>query len=93
MAKAFDEPPGRMTVEEFLDWAILQPGGRYELMDGEIVAMAPEPVAHARLKAGIWRALDDQIRERGLPCEAYPDGMTVEIDEHVVRARCPRPLR
>jgi Uma2 family endonuclease len=82
MVKAFDRPPHRMTVEEFLDWAMLQPGGRYELMDGEVVAMAPERAAHAKLKARIWRALDDQIRERGLPCEAYPDGMTVKIDEH-----------
>ena len=82
MAKAFDRPPKRLAVAEFVDWAMLQPGGRYELMDGEVVAMAPESAGHARLKARIWRALDDQIRERGLPCEAYPDGMTVEIDEH-----------
>jgi Uma2 family endonuclease len=81
MARAFDRPPKRMTVEEFLDWAMLQPGGRYELMDGEVVAMAPERVGHTRLKARIWRALDDLIRERGLPCEALADGATVVIDE------------
>ena len=72
MAKAFDQPPGRMTVEEFLDWAMLQPGGRYELMDGQIVAMAPERAGHAKLKARIWRALDDQIHERGLPVRRTP---------------------
>ena len=33
----------RMTADEFLDWAITQPdGGRYELVAGEVVAMAPE---------------------------------------------------
>jgi Uma2 family endonuclease len=84
MAKAFDRPPRRMTVDEFIEWAMLQPGGRYELMDGEVVAMAPERAAHARLRARIWRALDDDVRERGLPCEALPDGMTVQIDEHTV---------
>jgi Uma2 family endonuclease len=82
MAKALDQPPGRMTVEQFVDWAMAQPDGRYELIDGEVVAMAPERAAHARLKARIWRAFDEQIRDRDLPCEALPDGMTVKIDEH-----------
>jgi Uma2 family endonuclease len=79
MAKAI-RAPSPMTVEEFVDWAMAQPEGRYELVDGEVVAMAPERVAHARLKARIWRALEDAITERGLPCEALPDGMTVKID-------------
>jgi Uma2 family endonuclease len=82
MARASDKPPRRMTVEEFVDWAMAQPEGRFELVDGTVVAMAPERAAHARLKARIWRALDDQIRERSLACEALPDGMTVKIDEH-----------
>jgi len=81
MAKALDTPARRMTVEEFIDWVVLQPAGRYELMDGHVVAMAPERAAHARLKVRIWRTLDDQVRDRGLPCEALPDGMTVRIDE------------
>ncbi|HUH01957.1 MAG TPA: Uma2 family endonuclease, partial [Kofleriaceae bacterium] len=57
-------------------------GARYELVAGEVVAMAPERAAHAFLKARIWRAFDDEIGERGLPCQALPDGMTVKIDEH-----------
>jgi Uma2 family endonuclease len=71
-----------MTVEEFLDWAMLQPGGRYELMDGQVVAVAPERAGHARLKSEIWLALREAIRDRSLPCEALPDGMTIRIDEH-----------
>ena len=43
--------------------------------------MAPEGSVHARLKARIWRALDREITTFGLPCEAMPDGMTVEVDE------------
>jgi Uma2 family endonuclease len=69
-----------MTVEEFVDWALAQPDGRYELVDGEVVAMAPERAGHARLKARIWRALEDAIAEQSLPCEALPDGITVKID-------------
>ena len=73
----------RMTVEAFLGWLEEQPeGARYELVAGEPVAMAPEPAAHARLKARVWRALSDAIGRRGLPCEAFPDGMMVRIDDH-----------
>ena len=43
--------------------------------------MAPERWVHARLKARIWRALDREITQAGLQCEAAPDGMTVEIDD------------
>ena len=82
MVRALDKPPRRMTVEQFIDWAMAQPEGRFELVDGTVVAMAPERAAHARLKARVWRAFDDQIREQGLACEALPDGMTVKIDEH-----------
>jgi Uma2 family endonuclease len=48
MAKALDRPPGRMTVDQFIDWAMAQPDERrYELVAGEVVAMAPEPAVHA----------------------------------------------
>jgi Uma2 family endonuclease len=46
-----------MTAGEFIAWAMKQPDGeRYELADGEVIAMAPEPTAHARAKRHIfWR--------------------------------------
>jgi Uma2 family endonuclease len=72
-----------MTVDQFLSWAMAQPDGpRYELANGEAIALAPEPAVHARRKARIWRALTEAIDAAGLPCEALPDGMTVKIDEH-----------
>ena len=72
-----------MTVEQFLAWLEDGPeGARYELVAGEMVPMAPERAAHARLKARIWRVLDDQVVAQGLSCEALPDGMTIKIDEH-----------
>jgi len=97
MAKAISSAP-RMTVEQFLAWLEDGPeGARYELVAGEVVAMAPERAAHARLKARIWRALDDQIVAHGLSCEALPDGMTVKIDEHTAYepdalVHCDQPL-
>jgi Uma2 family endonuclease len=83
MAKALDRSPRRMTVDEFLAWLDEGPeGARYELVAGEVVAMAPERAAHARRKARAWRALTDSIEAAGLSCEALPDGMTVRIDDH-----------
>ena len=83
MAKALDKPPRRMTVDQFLSWLEeASEGKRYELVAGEPVAMAPEPAAHARLKAQVWLALHDEVEWRGLPCEAFPNGVTVKIDEH-----------
>ena len=39
-----------MTVQEFLAWAAAQPRGRYELVRGEVVAMAPERALHNLVK-------------------------------------------
>jgi Uma2 family endonuclease len=73
--------PLRLSRHEFRAWAEARPRGRFERVDGEVVAMTPERWAHAKLKARIWRALDREITQAGLPCEAAPDGMTVEIDD------------
>ena len=76
--------PLRMSADEFLAWAMEQPEGRFELASGEVVAMAPERAAHALAKAEAWRALRRAIRDAGLPCQAFPDGMAVRIDDGTV---------
>lgn len=88
----------RMTAHEFVDWAMQQPEGhRYELVAGEVVAMAPERSVHALTKARVWRALDAAIATAGVRCTAYPDGMTVEVDQATIYepdalVRCGDPL-
>ena len=83
MAKALDPSHRRMTVDEVLAWLDEGPQGvRYELVAGEPVAMAPERAAHARRKSRIWRALSDALEACGLPGEALPDGVTIQVDEH-----------
>src|SRR6478672_6750335 len=73
----------RMTVQEFLAWAAAQPRGRYELVRGEVVAMAPERARHNLVKAAVFRALSDAVARAALPCTVFTDGMTVVIDnEH-----------
>ena len=69
-----------MNVDEYLAWAQEHPG-RYELSDGEVVAMSPEGAGHAAVKYAVQTALLAGIRARGLPCHMLPDGMTVRIDE------------
>lgn len=69
----------RMTVDEFLAWAVEQPG-RYELFRGEVFPMPPEVVGHTRVKGKVYAALLAAIRERRLPCEVLTDGATVRID-------------
>lgn len=75
----------RMTSDEFIALAMEQPETcQYELVGGEVVAMAPERIAHTRTKSYIWRRLTEAIEGENLPCEALADGAAVEVDDHTV---------
>jgi Uma2 family endonuclease len=74
-----------MNVSEFIAWAATQPRGRYELVRGQVVAMAPERARHNLVKLAVARALDDAVRRAGLPCTVFTDGMTVVIDDEHAR--------
>ncbi len=84
------------TVPEFLKWAQGRPG-RYELHDGHVVAMTPQRARHADTKGRVYRKLCEAVEAAGLPCEVYPDGMTVRIDQNTAfepdaLLRCGDPL-
>ena len=79
MSTANKRLPSPMTSDEFLLWALDQPG-RYELVDGYPVQMQSERAAHARVKNRTSRALEDAIRRADVACEAWPDGMALRID-------------
>lgn len=80
-----DPAPVRMTSDEFIAWAMEQPEGHhYELAAGEVIAMAPERSGHALAKAHVWRRLTEAVEAAWLPCDVYPDGMTVTIDSGTV---------
>ena len=88
--------PGAMTADDFLAWSERHPG-RYELVDGTVVAMAPERFTHADLKGEIYARLREAIRAGGLGCRAIVDGMGVQVDrttvyEPDVIVRCGAPL-
>ncbi len=88
----------RMTADEFIAWAMEQPEGRhYELVAGEIVAMAPERLGHVRAKMRVTQRLSEAIARAGLPCEAFIDGVVVQADQATVYepdalVRCGPPL-
>jgi Uma2 family endonuclease len=76
--------PLRMTADEFIAWALDQPHGRYELANGEVIAMAPQRAGHALVKHAAARALEDAVAAAGLPCQVFPDGMAVRVDDGTV---------
>ena len=74
-----------MTADEFITWAMQQPEGcHYELVGREAVRMAPERVAHVRIKGQVYARLSDAIRAAGLSCEAFVDGLSVRVDADTV---------
>jgi Uma2 family endonuclease len=78
-------PKQRMKVAEFLAWAEAQPQGRYELVNGEVVVMAPERVRHNLVKAAVFRTLDNAVRAARLSCTVFTDGVGIVINENTVR--------
>ena len=69
-----------MNIAEFLDWAQHREG-KYELVRGEVFAMAPGNLNHARAKAAIWAAFSAAIKSAGKSCEALIDGPGVALDD------------
>lgn len=82
-SRTMESADQRMSADEFLRWSEGR-RGRFELAAGRVVAMAPERVAHVRMKARVWRALDDALRVGDSRCEALTDGATVRIDDATV---------
>ena len=74
-------PKDTMTMAEFLEWVNLQDQGKFELLDGHIVAMSPEFIGHTRAKMSAAAALKAAIATAGKDCEAFVDGPMIAIDE------------
>jgi Uma2 family endonuclease len=71
----------KMSADEFIAWALTRPEGEhYELVYGEVVAMAPERSAHGLVKARITYKLSAAVEAAGLPCDVYTAETSVRID-------------
>lgn len=72
-----------LTVEDYVAWAGTQvERQRTELINGQIVAMAPERVEHGEVKLAAAIALRTAVARAGIFCHVLGDGMTVRIDDH-----------
>jgi Uma2 family endonuclease len=78
-------PKARMNVDEFLAWSKRQPDDRYELVDGEIVAMTRDTVRHNRTKFTAAQTLEGAVKAAGLPCLVLIDGVGVAINDKTLR--------
>ena len=73
-------PQRLFTADDFLAWSESQLG-RYELVDGVVVAQAAERASHAETKLAVCVAPRDAIAKRGAPGHALPDGMAVRVNK------------
>ena len=58
------EAERRMSREEYRRWAEAQPSGRFERIEGVVVAMTPERASHNDTKQLVWLALRRRSRPR-----------------------------
>jgi Uma2 family endonuclease len=61
------KPPSEMSVAEFLAWDAPGPG-RWQLVDGEPVAMAPASRTHGALQLELGSLIRNHLVESGSPC-------------------------
>jgi Uma2 family endonuclease len=83
-AEIITVPEGRqrMTLDDFLLWSSRQSTGRFELVDGEVVAVASESGGHNLVKLAMAMALRDAAAAAGFAGTVFTDGMTVRITEY-----------
>ena len=74
--------PARMTVDEFLAWAVRQKEGKYELIDGVVVMQQAQKWGHSKVKFEVALALRDAIERGGVAYYVASDGPTVRISKH-----------
>jgi Uma2 family endonuclease len=75
-------PTRRLTVDEFLAWAVRQTEGKYELIDGTVVKQQSQQWGHSKVKAEMYLALREAVAAAGVPYYLAPDGPTVRISKH-----------
>jgi len=74
--------PTRLTVDEFLVWAVRQKKGKYELVDGVVIMQQAQKWAHSKVKLEVAFVLREAIRKAGVACYVASDGPTVRISRH-----------
>lgn len=74
-----------MTADEFIAWSMMQEHGRFELLDGMVVAdMNSERSRHAVVKLNAAIALRFALKASGFAGQVFTDGMAVRISDRIV---------
>lgn len=80
-AAARPRPLGRA---EYRRWAEAQPRGRWERVDGEVIAMNAERAGHVRLKFRAWQLLDRSVLTSRIVASGLivldPPGMSLSVE-------------
>ena len=70
----------KYTSDEFLAMTELE--GRYELVSGDVYAMAPSPrIIHQDISIGVGSTIWNYIRKNGGPCKVYTAPSDVKLDD------------
>lgn len=74
MSAALKHPPARMKIEEFLAWDSGDYSGRrWQLVDGEPVAMAPARQNHGAIQSELARLLGNHLIKCVSPCRVITE--------------------
>ena len=71
----------RLTVDEFLTWAVRQKEGKHELVDGAVVQEPRQNWGHTKTRLQVLLALREAISEKASGFYVAPNGPTVRISE------------
>ncbi len=75
MSAALTHPPTRMTLDEFLAWDSGDyTGRRWQLVDGEPVAIAPARQNHGAIQSELNRLMGNHLAETGSACRVITEG-------------------
>jgi Uma2 family endonuclease len=84
MPTTLQKPPLSMTVADFLDWPGDGTGRKFQLVDGEVRAMSPGSVTHARIQSRLARLIGNALEARGGPCEVLTEpAVATRVRAHV----------
>jgi Uma2 family endonuclease len=73
-----------MTIAEFLSWQAEQED-RYELVDGQPVAMAGAKLRHDRVTGNAFSEIRRQLRAAGSPCDAFTSDIGIRTAPRRIR--------
>jgi Uma2 family endonuclease len=83
MADPSERPAEPLSAKDFIAWALATEADA-ELIDGRVVFMASERVAHAQARDVARAELDRAVRRAGASCATYSDSLSVRSDDRTV---------